>query len=179
VTGEDGDKELKCPTEISISDRRNPELFKLGFSPLCHYKGTDHAVFFGGQTVQKPKTFEGKGGEEATANAALSARLPYLMACSRIAHYLKLIARDKIGSFMERADCEQWLNNWIMNYVSADPSPSPETKARYPLMAAEISVAEVPGQPGDYQAVAQIRPWIQLESLTTSMRLVTKIRRKE
>jgi type VI secretion system protein ImpC len=179
VTGEDGDKELKCPTEISISDRRNPELFKLGFSPLCHYKGTDHAVFFGGQTVQKPKTYEGKDGAEATANAAMSARLPYLMACSRIAHYLKVIARDKIGSFMERADCEQWLHNWIMNYVTSDPNPSPETKARYPLSDASIQVVEIPGQPGDYQAIAQIKPWVQLESLTTSMRLVTKIRRKE
>ena len=179
VTGEDGDKELKCPTEVPISDRRNPELFKLGFSPLCHYKGTDYAVFFGGQTVQKPKVYEGKDGAEATANAALSARLPYLMACSRIAHYLKVIARDKIGSFMQREDCERWLNNWIMNYVSADPDPSPETKARYPLMAAQVTVQEVPGQPGDYNAVAQLKPWVQLESLTTSMRLVTRIRRKE
>ena len=129
-TSDDGDADLKCPTEIGITDRREAELSKLGFLPLCHYKNTDYAVFFGAQTTQKPKKYD---RPEATANAAISARLPYIMATSRFAHYLKVIARDKIGSFMEVEDCQNWLERWIANYVSADPKPSPEVKARYPL----------------------------------------------
>ena len=120
---DDGDMDLKCPTEIAITDRREAEISKLGFLPLCHYKDTDYAVFFGAQTTQKPKKYD---RPEATANAEISARLPYMMATSRFAHYLKVIARDKIGSFMERSDCEAWLDRWIHNYVSADPKPSQE-----------------------------------------------------
>ena len=171
-TADDGDKDLKCPTEIAITDRREAELSKLGFLPLCHYKNTDYAVFFGAQTAQKPKKFD---RPEATANAAISARLPYIMATSRIAHFLKVIARDKIGSFMERQDCEEWLKRWIANYVSTDPHPSDDVKARYPLAEAEIKVEEIPGSPGSYNAVAWLRPWLQLEELTTSLRMVAKI----
>ena len=122
-----------------------------GFLPLCHYKNTDYAVFFGAQTTQKPKKYD---RPEATANAAISARLPYIMASSRFAHYLKVIARDKIGSFMEASDCESWLNRWIMNYVNANENAGPETKARYPLREARIEVREIPGKPGSYNAVA-------------------------
>jgi type VI secretion system protein ImpC len=171
-TDDDGDVDLKCPTEIAITDRREAELSKLGFLPLCHYKNTDYAVFFGGQTVQKPKKYD---RPEATANASISARLPYIMATGRIAHYLKCIARDKIGSFMERQDCEDWLKRWIANYVSADPKPSADIKARYPLAEAEIKVEEIPGSPGSYNAVAWLRPWLQMEELTTSLRMVAKI----
>ena len=171
-TCDDGDKALQCPTEIAITDRREAELSKLGFLPLCHYKNTDYAVFFGAQTTQKPKKYD---RPEATANAAISARLPYMMASSRIAHFLKVIARDKIGSFMERQDCEDWLKRWIANYVSTDPHPSEDVKARYPLAEAEIKVEEVPGAPGSYNAVAWLRPWLQLEELTTSLRMVAKI----
>ena len=169
---DDGDKALKCPTEIAITDRREAELSKLGFLPLCHYKNTDYAVFFGAQTTQKPKKYD---RPEATANAAISARLPYIMASSRIAHFLKVIARDKIGSFMERQDCEDWLKRWIANYVSTDPHPTEDVKARYPLAEAEIRVEEVPGAPGSYNAVAYLRPWLQLEELTTSLRMVARI----
>ena len=169
---DDGDPDLKCPTEIGITDRREAELSKLGFLPLCHYKNTDYAVFFGAQTTQKPKKYD---RPEATANAAISARLPYLMATSRFAHYLKVIARDKIGSFMEVEDCQQWLERWLANYISADPKPSEEVKSRYPLREGKIEVREVPGQPGVYNAVAWLRPWLQLEDLTTSMRLVARI----
>lgn len=169
---DDGDPDLKCPTEIGITDRREAELSKLGFLPLCHYKNTDYAVFFGAQTTQKPKKYD---RPEATANAAISARLPYLMATSRFAHYLKVIARDKIGSFMEVEDCQDWLERWIANYVSADPKPSQESKARYPLREAKIEVQEIPGQPGAYNAVAWLRPWLQMEELTTSLRLVARI----
>lgn len=169
---DDGDKALKCPTEIAITDRREAELSKLGFLPLCHYKNTDYAVFFGAQTAQKAKKYD---RPEATANAAISARLPYIMASSRIAHFLKVIARDKIGSFTERQDCEEWLKRWIANYVSSDPHPSDDVKARYPLAEAEIKVEEIPGAPGSYNAVAWLRPWLQLEELTTSLRMVAKI----
>ena len=151
---------------------REAELSKLGFLPLCHYKNTDYAVFFGAQTVQKPKKYD---RPEATANAAISSRLPYLMATSRFAHYLKVIARDKIGSFMEVEDCQKWLERWISNYISADPKPAEDVKARYPLREAKIEVREVPGQPGVYNAVCWLRPWLQLEELTTSMRLVARI----
>ena len=172
---DDGDMDLKCPTEVAITDRREKELSDLGFLPLCHYKNTDYAVFFGGQTTQKPKKYEGKNGAAATANAAISARLPYMMATSRIAHYLKVIARDKIGSFMEREDCEKWLNDWIMNYVANDDSPSQDVKARHPLREAKIEVKEIPGAPGSYNAVAYLRPFLQLEELSTSMRMVARI----
>jgi type VI secretion system protein ImpC len=169
---DDGDVDTKCPTEIGITDRREAELSKLGFMPLSHYKNTDYAVFFGAQTVQKPKKFD---RAEATANAAISARLPYIMATSRFAHYLKIMGRDKIGSFMEADDCEKWLNRWINNYVNGNSSAGQEMKARYPLREAKVEVRPVPGNPGAYHAVAYLRPWLQLEELTTSMRLVARI----
>ena len=169
---DDGDMDLKCPTEVGITDRREAELSKVGFLPLCHYKNTDYAVFFGAQTTQKPKKYD---RPEATANAAISARLPYIMATARFAHYLKVIARDKIGSFMEVEDCQAWLDRWIHNYVSADPKPSQDSKARYPLREARVEVKEIPGQPGSYNAVAWMRPWLQLEELTMSLRMVARI----
>ncbi len=144
-TTDDGDMDAKCPTEIAITDRREFELSNLGFLPLCHYKNTDYAVFFGAQTVQKPKKYD---RPEATANAAISARLPYIMASSRFAHYLKVMARDKIGSFMEAGDCERWLNRWIMNYVNGNENAGQEMKARYPLREAQVEVREIPGKPG-------------------------------
>jgi len=169
---DDGDADQKCPTEIGITDRREAELSKLGFLPLCHYKNTDYAVFFGAQTTQKPKKFN---DPSATANAEISARLPYIMATSRIAHFLKVMARDKIGSFMEASDAEEWLNNWIANYVNASPGASAEMKARFPLAEANIEVKEVPGQPGVFSAIAYMRPWLQMEELSASMRLVASI----
>lgn len=172
---DDGDMDGKCPTEIAITDRREFELSNLGFLPLCHYKNTDYAVFFGAQTVQKPKKYD---RPDATANAAISARLPYIMATSRFAHFLKVMARDKIGSFMEANDCEKWLNRWITNYISDNPDAGPETKAKYPLRDAKVEVKEIPGKPGSYNAVAYLRPWLQMEELTTSMRMVARIPQK-
>lgn len=169
---DDGDVDSKCPTEIGITDRREAELSKLGFLPLCHYKNTDYAVFFGAQTTQKPKKFDDPA---ATANAEISARLPYIMATSRIAHFLKVMARDKIGSFMEVSDAENWLNDWISSYVNASPGASAEMKARFPLAEANIEVKEVPGQPGVYSAVAWMRPWLQMEELSASLRMVASI----
>lgn len=169
---DDGDMDQKCPTEIGITDRREAELSKLGFLPLCHYKNTDYAVFFGAQTTQKPKKFD---DPDATSNAEISSRLPYIMATSRIAHFLKVMARDKIGSFMEASDAEEWLNRWISTYVNASPGASADMKARFPLAEANIEVKEVPGQPGVYSAIAYMRPWLQMEELTASLRLVANI----
>ena len=172
---DDGDLDAKCPTEIGITDRREYELSNLGFLPLCHYKNTDYAVFFGAQTVQKPKKYD---RPDATANAAISARLPYIMATGRFAHFLKVMARDKIGSFMEVSDCENWLNRWIGNYVNGNPDAGQEMKAKYPLREAKVEVKEIPGKPGAYNAVAYLRPWLQMEELTTSMRMVARIPQK-
>jgi type VI secretion system protein ImpC len=171
-TSDDGDLDAKCPTEIAITDRREFELSNLGFLPLCHYKNTDYSVFFGAQTTQKPKKYD---RPEATANAAISARLPYIMATSRFAHYLKVMARDKIGSFMEASDCERWLNRWITNYVNGNEKAGPEMKARFPLREARVEVKEIPGKPGSYNAIAYMRPWLQMEELTTSLRMVARI----
>lgn len=170
-----GDRNIKCPTEIGITDRRDAELGDMGFLPLCHYKNTDYAVFFGAQTAHKAKKYD---TPEATANAAISARLPYMMATSRFAHYLKVIGRDKIGSFMEAEDCEQWLNRWISNYVNANDKAGAEMRAQYPLRDARVKVEEIPGKPGSYNAVAWMRPWLQMEELTTALRMVARIPEK-
>ena len=162
----------KCPTEIAITDRREFELSKLGFMPLSHYKNTDYAVFFGGQTAQKPKVYD---DPDASSNAAISARLPYIMASSRIAHFLKVIARDKIGAKMERSDIEDFLKRWIAQYICADDKPSQEMKAKYPLAEAAIEVREIPGSPGSYDAVAHLRPWLFFEELNASIRMVAKL----
>ena len=129
-------------------------------------------MFFGGQSTQKPTKY---GTPEATANAAISARLPYIMATSRFTHFLKVMGRDKIGSFMEADDVEQWLNRWLLNYVNDNPDSGPDMKAKYPLRAGKVQVTEVPGRPGSYNVVAWMRPWLQMEELSASMRMVARI----
>ncbi len=172
-----GGKTAKCPTEVLIPDRREAELSKLGFLPLLHYKDTDKAVFLGSQSTQKPKVYF---ANDATANAELSTKLNYMLCVSRFAHYLKAMARDKIGSFAERGDMELWLNNWINNYVVPNPeSVGDATKARCPLREARVEVTEVKGKPGWYQAIAHLRPHFQLEGLATSMRLVAELPQKK
>lgn len=171
-TTDDGDIDMQCPTEIAVTDRREAELSSLGFMPLSHYKNTDYAVFFGGQTTQRPRVY---AQPEATANAAISARLPYIMATSRIAHYLKVMARDKVGSFMESDDMQHWLNRWINGYVNASEEGGQDMRAQYPLREAKIEVKPVPGKPGSYNAVAWLRPWLQMEELSTSLRMVARI----
>ncbi|MDR2796526.1 MAG: type VI secretion system contractile sheath large subunit [Spirochaetaceae bacterium] len=169
---DDGGVAMKCPTEIAITDRREAELSKNGFLPLIHWKNTDYAVFLGGQTVNHPQEFD---SPDATANAALSARLPYIFAVSRFAHFLKCMVRDKIGSFKEKEDMQIWLSNWIAGYVTGDPNASDEIKAKYPLAEAKVEVEAVEGQPGYYNARFYLRPHYQLEGLTASLRLVTKV----
>jgi type VI secretion system protein ImpC len=170
---DDGGVDMKCPTEIAIGDRREAELAKLGFMPLSHWKNTDYAAFIGAQSLQKPTVYE---DPDASASANLSARLPYLFACCRFAHYLKCIVRDKIGSFKEKDDVQLWLQQWITQYVDGDPKHSSETvKAEKPLAAAEVVVEEVEGNPGYYTSKFFLRPHYQLEGITVSLRLVSKL----
>jgi type VI secretion system protein ImpC len=174
---DDGGVAMKCPTEIAITDRREFELSNLGFLPLLHCKGKDFAAFLGTQSCQKPKTYFDPA---ANANAELSTKLNFMLCVSRFAHYLKVMARDKIGSFMEVSDCQVWLNNWIQNYVTPNPAMvSDAVKAKQPLAAASVEVQPVAGKPGYYEAVAYLRPHFQLEALTTSMRLVAEVPKKK
>lgn len=173
---DDGDVALKCPTEIAVTDRREFELSNLGFMPLIHSKGNDFAVFMGAQSCQKPKTYFDPA---ANANAELSAKFNLILNNSRFAHYLKVMARDKIGSFMELGECSVWLNNWINNYVVPNPQDvGADVKARCPLAEAKVEVRAVKGKPGSYEAVAYLRPHFQLETLSTSMRLVAEVPKK-
>ncbi|MBV6858279.1 type VI secretion system contractile sheath large subunit [Xanthomonas campestris pv. zingibericola] len=170
---DDGGVDMKCPTEVAITDRRSAELDKMGLMPLVHRKNTDMAAFIGAQSLGKPEEYD---DPDATANAALSARLPYMFACCRFAHYLKCIVRDKIGSFSTRQQMQSWLTDWVMNYVDGDPAnSSEETKARKPLAAAEVVVEEVEGNPGYYTSKFYLRPHYQLEGLTVSLRLVSRL----
>ena len=169
---DEGDVALKCPTEVAVTDRREKELADQGLVPLVHCKGTDYAAFFSVQTANKPKLYD---KDAANANARLSAQLPYILAMSRFAHYLKAMMRDKIGSFMTRQDCETFLNQWIMNYVCADDNASQAAKAKLPLREAAIQVSEVPGKPGAYRAVAFLKPHFQLDELSVSLRLVADL----
>jgi type VI secretion system protein ImpC len=170
---DDGGVDMKCPTEIAIADRREAELAKAGFMPIVHRKNSDFAAFIGAQSLHKPAEYD---DPDATANANLAARLPYLFATCRFAHYLKCIARDKVGSFKERDEMQRWLQDWIVQYVDGDPAHSSEsTKASKPLAAAEVIVEEVEGNPGYYTSKFFLRPHYQLEGLTVSLRLVSKL----
>src|ERR1700730_12499868 len=169
---DEGDIALKCPTEIAITDRREKELDNLGFIALCHCKGNDYADFFGGQTTQKPVAYD---TDAANANARISARLPYVLAASRFAHYLKVICRDKVGSFQTRDTLGQYFNRWITNYVLGTDDAGQELKAQSPLREARVDVSDMPGKPGAYRAVVFLRPHFQLEELTASIRLVAEL----
>jgi type VI secretion system protein ImpC len=170
---DDGGVDMKCPTEIAISDRREAELAKNGFMPLLHKKNTDFAAFIGAQSLQKPAKYD---DPDATANANLAARLPYLFATCRFAHYLKAIVRDKVGSFKERQDMQSWLQQWITQYVHGDPvHASEQEKAEKPLAGAEVVIEDIEGNPGYYSAKFFLRPHYQLEGLTVSLRLVSKL----
>jgi type VI secretion system protein ImpC len=169
---DDGEIALKCPTEIAITDRREKELSDLGFIPLVHCKNSDYAAFFGAQSSQRAKKYN---SDAANANAVLSAQLQYIFASCRIAHYLKSMMRDKIGSFSAASNVEQFLNNWLAQYVVMDDSASQEVKAQYPLREASVQVSEVPGRPGVYRAVTFLRPHFQLDELSVSLRLVAEL----
>ena len=165
----EGDMAVKVPTEVSITDRREKELADLGFMPLVFCKNTNYATFFGASTCNKAKSYD---TDAANANARLSAQLPYILAASRFAHYLKVLARDKVGSFMTRDDVSAYLNRWIMQYVLGKDDAGQDLKAKYPLRDARVDVYDVPGRPGAYRAVVYVRPHFQLDELSASIRLV-------
>ena len=167
-----GDVAIKCPTEIAITDRREKELADQGMVPLVHCKGTDKAAFFSIQSCNKPKVYD---SDAATANARISAQLPYMMATCRFAHYLKAMMRDKIGSFLSREDCFRFLNRWISQYVTEDDKADQHTKAQFPLREARVDVEEIKGKPGCYRAIAYLRPHFQLDELSVSLRLVADL----
>ncbi len=169
---DEGDIALKCPTEVTITDRREKELNDLGFIAVVNSKGSNFAAFFGGQTVNKPKVYN---KDNANANAQLSARLPYMLAASRFAHYVKVIVRDKIGSFQTRSTLQNYLNTWISDYICLNESAPQATKAKLPLASARIDVSEVAGKPGAYTAVVFVRPHFQMEELTASIRMVAEL----
>ncbi|BAL95914.1 type VI secretion system contractile sheath large subunit [Rubrivivax gelatinosus] len=169
---DDGEVALKCPTEIAITDRREKELSDLGFIPLVHCKNTDYAAFFGAQSSQKARKYD---SDSANANAVLSSQLQYMFAVCRIAHYMKAMMRDKIGSFASASNVQEFLNAWIRQYVTTDDNATQEVKAAYPLREASVEVSEVPGRPGVYRAVSFIRPHFQLDELTVSLRLVAEL----
>jgi type VI secretion system protein ImpC len=167
-----GDVRLTCPTQVSITDRREKELNDLGFMAILHCKGSDKAAFFGGQTTGQAQKYN---TDAANANARISTMLPYVLNASRFAHYIKVIMRDKIGSFATKDNVSDYLNTWIGNYVLVDDSAPQEMKASYPLRDSRIDVTDVPGKPGSYRAVVFLRPHFQLEELTTSIRLVAEL----
>ncbi|TMM54127.1 type VI secretion system contractile sheath large subunit [Sulfitobacter sabulilitoris] len=170
---DDGGVDMKCPTEIGISDRREAELAKNGLMPLIHRKNTDMAAFIGAQSLHRPAEYD---DADATANANLAARLPYLFATCRFAHYLKCMVRDKIGSYKSRDDMQRYLKKWIDQYVDYSAAHSSEAeKARKPLAAADVIIEEVEGNPGYYTSKFFLRPHYQLEGLSVSLRLVSKL----
>ncbi|TQV87270.1 type VI secretion system contractile sheath large subunit [Aliikangiella coralliicola] len=169
---DDGELSLTCPTEVALTDRREKELNDLGFMPICHCKGTDKAAFFGGQTTNRPKTYN---TDSANSNSRISAMLPYVLSASRFAHYIKVLMREKIGKFMTRSNVEDYLNTWIAQYILLDDTPPQDVKARYPLREARVEVSDVPGKPGSYRATVFLKPHFQLEELTTSIRLVAEL----
>jgi type VI secretion system protein ImpC len=169
---DEGEVALKCPTEIAITERRDNELSHQGLIPLVHCKNTDYAAFFAVQSAQKPKKYDKAAANE---NAQLSTQLPYILAMSRFAHYLKVMMRDYLGAFMTRADCERFLNQWISQYVCADDNATQDVKAQLPLRDANIEVMEVAGKPGVYKAVAFLKPHFQLDALSISLRLVAEL----
>ena len=173
---DDGGVDLKCPTEIAISDRREHELAKSGLIPIIHRKNTDKAAFIGAQSVYKPKKYFGPKGVDATASDNLSSRLPYMFAVSRFAHYLKCMVRDKIGSTKEKQELQDWLQEWINQYVDGDPTISSEaTKARRPLAAAKVEIIENEENPGYYTGKFYLRPHYQLEGVDIGMSLVSRL----
>lgn len=170
---DDGGVDMKCPTEIAISDRREAELANCGLMPLIHRKNTDVAAFIGAQSLQKPAEYT---DPDATANARLAARLPYLFASCRFAHYLKCMVRDKVGSFKERADMERFLSDWIKDYVLGNPENAGDVlKAQKPLAGAEVKVEEIEGNPGYYSARFYLRPHYQLEGVNVTLSLVSRL----
>ena len=163
---------MRLPVEIAIPEHREEDLSCNGFLTLCFCKNSSYAVFPGGQTVNKPRVYDNPA---ASANAQLSARLPYIFAVSRFAHYIKCIVRDKLGSFKSREDMIKWLSDWSSEYVTSDPNADEEVKARYPLAEARVVIEEREDRIGYYDVKFYLHPHYQLEGLTTTLCLSTRV----
>jgi len=162
----------KCSTDIVVTDSREQEMAELGFMPLCHCKDTEFSVFYTNQSTQAPKRYDELA---ATMNARFSAMLQYVLCVSRFAHYLKILARDKIGTFAEADECEDYLQRWLVQYVAADSEASPRVKAEYPLREASVKVRQHPGKPGSYLCVAHLWPHSEFDELSVSIRVATEL----
>jgi type VI secretion system protein ImpC len=174
---DDGGIDLKCPTEIAISERSEAELAKSGLMPLIHRKNTDRAAFIGAQSLMRPEPYQ--NNPEATASSNLAARLPYMFAVSRFAHYLKCMVRDKVGSYKEQEQLQKWMHNWIQDYVDGDPvNSTEETRACRPLADANITIAQNEENPGYYTATFELRPHYQLEGMEIGLRLVSRLEKR-
>lgn len=167
-----GERVMQCPTEVAITERRERELAELGFIPLVYYKGTEKAVFFSINSPNLPRKYD---DEQANANARLAVQLQYIMATSRFAHYIKIMMRNKIGSFTTAVACQNYLQRWLNEYIVSDDDASQKYKAKYPLRNAKVSVSERPDSPGTFKAILYLRPHFQLETLSMSIRLVAEL----
>lgn len=170
--------QTKIPTEVLISERREFELAEEGFIALTMRKGSDNAAFFSANSVQKPKFFgTSAAGKEAELNHKLGLQLPYMFIISRLAHYLKVIQREHIGTWKERGDLEQELNTWIRQYVSDMDNPMSGVRSRRPLRQAEVGVEEVPGEAGWYRVSLKVRPHFKYLGAYFTLSLVGRLDR--
>ncbi len=171
-----GELQTKCPTEVMVSERREFELAEEGFISLCYRKDSDNAAFFSANSAQRPKTFgQSPEGKEAELNYRLGTQLPYVFVACRLAHYLKVIQREQIGTFKERADLERELNTWIKQYVADQDMLTPEIRGRCPLRKAQVAVSEVPGQAGFYKVDMRVRPHFKYMGASFTLSLVGRL----
>ncbi|GAB7527975.1 type VI secretion system contractile sheath large subunit [Pseudomonas sp. 3A(2025)] len=171
-----GEIETKIPTEVLVSDRREYELAEEGFISLTMRKGSDNAAFFSASSVQKPKLFGNSSeGKTAELNYKLGTQLPYMMIVNRLAHYLKVLQREQLGSWKERTDLELELNKWIRQYIADQENPSAEVRGRRPLRAAQILVSDVEGEPGWYRVSLNVRPHFKYMGADFTLSLVGKL----
>ena len=171
-----GQLQAKIPTEVLISDRKEFELAEAGFIPLTMRKGSDNAAFFSANSVQKPKIFpKTREGQEAQTNYKLGTQLPYLFVVNRLAHYIKVLQREQIGSWKERQDLERELNTWLKQYIADQENPSADVRSRRPLRAAQIVVQDVAGDPGWYQVSLAVRPHFKYMGANFEISLVGRL----
>ncbi len=167
---------MKYSTDVAVSERQEKELSDLGMIPLCKCKDTEYSVFYGNQSAQRAKEYT---SHLASVNARLSAMLQYMFCVGRFAHYVKVIARDRVGSYASALDCQKYLRTWLLKYCNANDDATAAQKARYPLREGEVEVRESPGKPGVYNCTIHLRPHFQLDQVISSFKLVTEVASKE
>lgn len=162
----------KSSTDAILTDMQEKELTDLGLMPLCQLPDTELAAFYTTPSIQKPKKMDAIA---ATTNARISSMMQYILSVSRFAHYIKVIARDKIGAYLSPSDCEDYLNKWLMQYITSNDDASNETKAKFPLRESKVEIREHPGKPGSYVGIIHLRPHFQLDEVVTTIRLTTEL----